>query len=95
MYKIFCERLRKLRTDKELSQAKLAKILGTYQQTIGAWENGTTEPDIETVTRLAVFFDVTADYLLGLSNDISKSNEVNIGNKSVNSSFQNINIKQK
>lgn len=77
MHKIFCERLRKLRTDAELSQAKLGLILGITQQQIDRWERGATQPDMEMIARLAVFFDVQTDYLLGLSNDISKFEQIN------------------
>jgi len=72
MVKKFSERLRKLRTDKELSQAKLAVALGTHQQTVDRWERGLIEPSMEVIIQIAVFFDVTTDYLLGLNSDISK-----------------------
>jgi transcriptional regulator with XRE-family HTH domain len=91
--KIFAERLKKLRNDKELSQAKLANILGIAQQTIDRWEQTKTEPDMETIVRLATLFDVTADYLLGLSNDISKL-EVKAKN-SFNHNNGNIHINSK
>jgi transcriptional regulator with XRE-family HTH domain len=64
--KIFSERIKKLRIDKELSQAKLARALKTYQQTVDRWEKGALQPDLETLTQIAMFFDVTTDYLLGL-----------------------------
>lgn len=72
MHKVFCHRLKKLRTDKEISQAKLANILGTYQQTVARWERGILQPDIDMITRIANYFDVTTDYLLGLSSNISR-----------------------
>jgi transcriptional regulator with XRE-family HTH domain len=72
MSKIFSERIRKLRQDKELSQAKLATILKTHQQTIDRWEHGKLQPDLETLIALANLFDVTIDYLVGTSNDIIK-----------------------
>ncbi|MDR3292591.1 MAG: helix-turn-helix domain-containing protein, partial [Clostridiales bacterium] len=36
---------------------------------VSAWENGDNEPDIKTIKQLAIFFNVTADYLIGLEND--------------------------
>lgn len=68
--KIFCDRLKKLRSDKEISQAKLAILFNVAQQTIDKWERGITMPDIETVVKLAIFFEVPTDYLLGLSNNM-------------------------
>ena len=62
---MFAERLKKLRTDKELSQEDLAKIVGVKQQTVGGWETGRTEPDHQITCKLADYFGVTTDDLLG------------------------------
>ncbi len=70
--KIFAERLKELRTENNLSQAKLAVVLKTHQQTVDRWERGLIEPDMSTLIQLSMFFDVSVDYLLGLSNDITK-----------------------
>jgi Predicted transcriptional regulators len=67
---MFAERLKKLRTDKGLSQEDLAKIVGVKQQTIGGWENGRTEPDHQITCKLADFFGVTTDELLGRENKL-------------------------
>ena len=64
-------RIRDLRKELELSQAQLAAKFNLSQQTISSYENSTREPDTETLKQLAVFFDVSLDYLLGLS-DIKK-----------------------
>lgn len=66
--KVFRKRLLQLRTEKRLSQSKLAKQLGISPATIGYYENGDRLPDIDIAARIANFFDVTADYLLGFSN---------------------------
>lgn len=58
-------RLRELRTQKGLSQPKLAEHIGTVRSTICQYEKGTREPDIATIIKLADFFDVSVDYLLG------------------------------
>jgi transcriptional regulator with XRE-family HTH domain len=70
--KIFCERLKKLRAERELSQAKLAKLLNVAPQTVNSWEHEEGEPSIEMLTRLSIFFDITVDYLIGASNEIIK-----------------------
>lgn len=64
---IFKERLKELRIERKLSQAELAKELNVSQRSISSWETGFREPDFAMLERIAVFFDVTADYLLGLA----------------------------
>lgn len=64
---IFGERLKKLRIDNEISQAKLATALKTYQQNIMRWEKGEIKPSADTIIQIAIYFHVTTDYLLGLS----------------------------
>ena len=63
-------RLRKLRRDKEITQASLGSIMNVKQQTINQWEHGITEPDLDSVVRLALIFGVTTDYLLGAIDDM-------------------------
>lgn len=67
--KIFRERIKELRKFKNLSQKQLAEILQTNNSSICDWECGRTEPNMETLARMAIFFDVTADYLLGLEDE--------------------------
>lgn len=50
------------------SQAEIAEKIGTSRQNVGNWLNkGSTKPDIYTLTRIAKAYNVSADYLLGLS----------------------------
>lgn len=63
---IFCERLRELRTEKGLSALQLAKQLKVKDSTILRWEKGLRIPSIENLYNIAIFFKVSADYLLGL-----------------------------
>ena len=62
---MFKHTLRDLRREYRLTQSDLAKILGTSTSTVGNWETGLREPDFETLQRLADYFHVTTDYLLG------------------------------
>ena len=64
---LLSQRLKELRAAKGLSQAALADILGRTQQAIGKWEVGRSEPDGATLLKLAAYFNVTTDYLLGLT----------------------------
>lgn len=63
----FPSQLRELREKKGISQAALAKILGVSKSTVGLWETGDTLPDAKSLRDIAEYFEVTADYLLGLS----------------------------
>ena len=67
MNQLFCERLKELRIEHGLSQAELAKKIDVSDGTICFWENGVNEPKMTYIIRLAEFFNVTTDYLLGVS----------------------------
>ena len=62
----FSQRLRELRQDKGLSMKQLAKELGTTDAAVSNWENGINEPKISYLKSIAVYFNVSADYLIGL-----------------------------
>ncbi len=57
--------LRKLRLSKGISQQQLADVIETTQQSINKYENHSTEPDIDTLIKLADYFGVTVDFLIG------------------------------
>jgi len=61
-------RLRELRTEKDLTQAELGKVLGVGKTTISQYESETRKPDGDMLCRISNFFNISADYLLGLSN---------------------------
>lgn len=75
---IFKERFADLRAKSGLSQSKLGKALALSPATIGYYENGSRLPDIETAARIAQYFDVSADYLLGLSDAKSVGQDMKI-----------------
>lgn len=64
---LFRFRLKDLREKKRISQYKFAEDLKIAQSTIGNWEAGKREPGYNTLIAIAKYFDVTVDYLLGLS----------------------------
>lgn len=64
--KIFAERLKELRTERGLGQNSLANKLGLSNASISYWETCKQEPTVGALYKLAVFFEVSADYLLGL-----------------------------
>ena len=63
---IFAERLKELRTEKGVGQNSLAEQLGLSNASISYWETCKQEPTIGALYKLAVYFEVSADYLLGL-----------------------------
>lgn len=65
------KRLRSLRKEWGLTQGALAERFGVTQQAIAKWEAGRALPEPGTISRIAEFFAVTADYLLGLSDSLS------------------------
>lgn len=58
------DRIRELRNSRKMSQVDLAKQLHVSKQTISNWENNNVPPSIDTLIRIATFFDVSTDYLL-------------------------------
>ena len=64
----FSERLKELRNDKKVSRKQLADFLFVSERLISYWENGKRECDFDMLIKLAKYFNVSIDYLLGLSN---------------------------
>lgn len=62
---MFAERLKKLRSEKNMVQKDIAKVLNITTSAYGFYEQGKRTPDQETLIKLADFFDVSIDYLLG------------------------------
>lgn len=58
-------RLKELRKAKGMSQLKLAMDLNMNQNTISRYENGEREPGINELIRIADYFNVSVDYLVG------------------------------
>lgn len=57
--------LKELRQYKSITQSDLGKALNISPSAIGMYEQGRREPDAEILVKIADFFDVTTDYLLG------------------------------
>ena len=67
MNEILVKRLSKARKKKGYTQADAAKYLNCNRATITNYEIGRRNPDIETLVKLAEYYEVSVDYLLGLS----------------------------
>ena len=61
---VFGKRLKECRMEKGLSQQKLGEALGFCNQTISFWENGSREPDLDTLLEIAKFFEISIEELL-------------------------------
>ena len=70
--------LKKLREDASISQKALADAIGVSQQSVNKYENHNIEPDIETLIRIADFFETPVDYLIGHTSVRRKIEEVHI-----------------
>lgn len=62
---MFPERLKSLRIQHNLTQKQIAEFLGTSQPSYQNWEKGTRQPSRNTIQKIADFFNVSTDYLLG------------------------------
>ena len=61
------EQIKNLRTAKGINQVELAKCLGVTKQSVSNWENENIMPSIDMLIKIAEYFGVTTDFLLGLS----------------------------
>ncbi len=62
------ERIKELRTERNITQVTLAKELSVSKQSVSNWENDNIQPSIDMLIKIAEFFSVSTDYLLGLDN---------------------------
>lgn len=73
----FAKRLKSLRLDRnpKVYQKELADAVGVSRQAVTMWETGQRIPDHEILQRLADYFDVSVDYLLGRTNNRNGKNK--------------------
>ena len=56
--------IKRLRQDKNMNQEQLAEQLHVTRQAVSNWETGKTQPDIEMLTKIAEYFEVSVEYLI-------------------------------
>ena len=66
---VVAERIKALQMERNIGQNLLAKELNVSNASISYWENAKQEPSAQAIYKLAKYFDVSADYLLGITND--------------------------
>ncbi|MMZ57947.1 HTH-type transcriptional regulator Xre [compost metagenome] len=81
--KEFAKRLKHLREkqkvkDSKWTQGYVADLIGVARPTYTAYENGTKQPPLETVDKIANLFNVSSDYLIGRTNNSAPLHEENI-----------------
>lgn len=62
---MLAENLKSLRKERKLSQQKIADILGIPQRRYSNYETGTSEPNVEMLIKIADYYKVSVDYLIG------------------------------
>lgn len=65
----YFERLKQTREDLDISQTSAAKAIGTTQQQLYKYENGLQEMTVSRLQKLCELYQVSADYILGISKD--------------------------
>ncbi|MDY6368034.1 MAG: helix-turn-helix transcriptional regulator [Clostridia bacterium] len=68
--KKFPQIVKELRTNKKLNQTEVASALGFTYFTYGKWEQGKAEPSLDSLYKLADYFEVSVDYLLGRTDEL-------------------------
>lgn len=64
---IFAKRLKELRLENNYTQTDVAGKIGVRQQSYARYESGSGEPNLETLVTIAKIFNVSVDYLLGIT----------------------------
>ena len=85
-----------LRNRNKISQQQLADVIGVTQQSINKYETHSVEPDIETLIKLADYFETTIDYLVGRT-ESNKKNATEITNDEITMicNFRKLNANEK
>lgn len=72
-------RISELRKQAGMSQFQLAKVLNVATSTLGMYETGKREPSLKVMNRIANYFNVTTDYLLGRP-ELKKETDIDLDN---------------
>ena len=73
--KKFCDRLHALRKEQKLTLEKFAEPLGVTKQAVGRWEKGERQPSLALFSKIAESYEISTDYLLGLSDRREKTQQ--------------------
>lgn len=68
---VFAERLKNLRDTKGQTQGEVGKAVGKSRESVSKYEIGDREPDTTAIASIAKHFNVSADYILGITDDFT------------------------
>ena len=91
-------RLKELRIENGLKQKDVAEYLCVTQQAVAYYENSVSKPDPETLVKLADYFHVSVDYLLGREDDfgnVAINADLSEEEKEILRTYRNLSSKQK
>ena len=74
MLRVFGSKLKELRNEAGLKQSQLATVFNVSKTTICQWETSKQEPSLEDIVKISEYFNVSADYLLGIEIDTDTKN---------------------
>ena len=77
--------IRKLRKSRDLTMKQFGEMMGVSESAISLYENNKAQPDINMMYKMADYFDVSIDFLLGRKTDESKEKKTEITFSSLNS----------
>lgn len=87
---IMFTRIKKMREEKELTQKEIAKILNVTQQTYSIWEKGNKIVPLKHLNTIANYYDISMDYLTGISDEKNKSLKIKaLDKKNIGKNLQN------
>ena len=89
---MYFQRLRDLREDKDMNQSQIAVLLKTSQTVYSRYERGFQTIPVEHLLTLAEFYNVSTDYILGLTNN-PKSDWTTKNHVNINNNYGKVNIK--
>ena len=88
-------KIKEYREELQLTQKQLADKIANVQRNVSNWENGASEPDCETIIKLADLFDITIDELFGRVNHIPAYSPTNGIEKNILQSVRKLTDTQK
>lgn len=89
---MFAQRLKQLRSKKKRSQQEMANLLGITRQGYAKYENSDSEPSFEMLQKIADYFNVTIDDLLGHTSVNETIGRVTVAGKEINLSIEELQL---
>ena len=86
---MLARRLKELRFKNGITQSEFARAIGVAQQTVGGWEKNYSSPNYELLDKIADYFNVTTDYLLG--RDVKSPPPLSLDQRNLLSGFDDLN----